>query len=165
MVLTGRLLEALRRIGVRSLWLEGDGMGYLEDMVREERFAAGRAVLGELKETFSKVSGNVSYEGGFAGYRERVMEIFTTIRTRQPVYCLLDDVRGTEGDILFHGGNVCYLSMMLGLELDTYIFNQRSKRAGKELASDMAPLGLGALLHDVGKLELPDNVRGGRPGS
>lgn len=161
--LTARVLSALRHIGVRSLWLEGDGMGYLEEMVQEERFQAGRAVLGSLKDVFSRVSADVSYQGNFAGYRDRIVEIFGAVRENRPVYCLLDDVRGAQGDILFHGGNVCYLSLTLGLALEDYLAEQRRGGVDRELASDMAPLGLGALLHDVGKLRLPENVRNRPP--
>jgi HD-GYP domain-containing protein (c-di-GMP phosphodiesterase class II) len=157
--LNPRILSGLRRFGVRSLWLEGDGMGYLESFVREERFEAGRHTLGQLRDTFSQLSGDVAYEGNFNSYRKRVVEIFRSIQSNTPVYCLLDDIYGREGDILFHGGNVCYLSMLMGLELEAYIFDERRPSAGKELAGQLAPLGLGALLHDVGKLELPETVR------
>ncbi|MFW5858234.1 MAG: HD-GYP domain-containing protein, partial [Planctomycetota bacterium] len=161
--LNGRIIAALKRFGIRSLWLQGDGMGYLEELIREERFDAGRRALGELKNTLSRMSADVKYEGGFAAYRDRVIDIFHGIRDNKPVYCMLDDIRANEGDVLFHGGNVCYLAMLMGLTLESYIFEERRKSAGSELAGQMAPLGLGALLHDVGKLLLPEGLRARRP--
>lgn len=156
--LSRRIIEALRRMGVRSLWLHGDGLGYLEDVVREERFAPSRAVLGSLRKTFTKISSDISYTGSFAMYRDRVIDIFKSIKENERIYCMLDDIRVGSDDILFHGGNVCYLAMLIGLEAEGYIFEQRRKSAGKEIALEFAPLGLGALLHDIGKLQIEESI-------
>lgn len=72
---------------------------------------------------------------------------------------MLDDIRVGCDDILFHGSNVCYLAMLIGLEAEVYIFEERRKSAGKEIAAEFAPLGLGALLHDIGKLQIEETIR------
>ncbi|MHC4872305.1 MAG: HD-GYP domain-containing protein [Planctomycetota bacterium] len=157
--LTTRVIGALRRMGIRSLWLHGDGLGYLEDVIKEDSFKPSRQTLGELKKTFSKLSSDISYTGSFAIYRDRVIDIFRSIKENNRIYCMLDDIRVGSDDILFHGSNVCYLSMLIGLEAEVYIFEERRKSAGKEIAAEFAPLGLGALLHDIGKLQIEETVR------
>jgi hypothetical protein len=49
--------------------------------------------------------------------------------------------------------------MMMGMEAEDYIFAERRKSAGTEIAGEFAPLGMGALLHDVGKIAVPENIR------
>ncbi len=157
--LTSRIINALRRMGIRSLWVKGDGLGYLENIIKEENFTSARKTLGELKKTFANISSDISYTGSFAAYRDRVIDIFQSINENNRVYCMLDDIRIGSNDILFHGGNVCYLSMLIGLEAENYIFEERKKSAGTELATEFAPLGLGALLHDIGKLQIDEKIR------
>jgi len=59
--------------------------------------------------------------------------------------------------VLRHASSVCMLSVLMGLRLDDYLVSQRS-RLPSQAARDVAALGVGAMLHDVGMLRLEPEV-------
>lgn len=56
-----------------------------------------------------------------------------------------------------HSTNVCYLSMLLGKQLEGYLIQQREWKDPRE-AKNLRHLGLGLLLHDLGKVRLDPKV-------
>jgi HD-GYP domain-containing protein (c-di-GMP phosphodiesterase class II) len=59
--------------------------------------------------------------------------------------------------VLRHASSVCMLSVLMGLRLDDYLVIERS-RLTSHAARDVASLGVGAMLHDVGMLRLDPEV-------
>ena len=47
--------------------------------------------------------------------------------------------------------------MMLGLKLERYLIEERSFKSARD-AKDLQELGLGCLLHDVGKMRVPPEI-------
>ncbi len=63
-----------------------------------------------------------------------------------------------DNDLLRHSSAVTYLALLMGLKLENYLVRQRRHvPAGR--AKDVANLGLGAMLHDLGVPKLPEDVR------
>ena len=56
-----------------------------------------------------------------------------------------------------HSTNVCYLALLLGMKLERYLIEQRRHKSAHE-AKDLHLLGLGCLLHDIGKLRIPKEI-------
>ncbi len=54
--------------------------------------------------------------------------------------------------------NCCYMALLLGAHMSGYLRQQR-KALPPSVAEDTHRLGLGAMLHDIGKAELPPNLR------
>jgi HD-GYP domain-containing protein (c-di-GMP phosphodiesterase class II) len=66
-----------------------------------------------------------------------------------------------------HTGNVFYLSMLLGSAVLDYLISERRKHAGAEVVksrstTDLTPLGLGAMVMDLGLLPHQDLLASGR---
>jgi HD-GYP domain-containing protein (c-di-GMP phosphodiesterase class II) len=59
--------------------------------------------------------------------------------------------------VLRHASSVCMLSVLMGLRLDDYLVAERS-RLSSQAARDVAALGVGAMLHDIGMLRLDPEV-------
>lgn len=59
--------------------------------------------------------------------------------------------------MLAHAVNVCHLSLLMGLKLDFYLVHER-QRVPASAAKNSVNLGLGAMLHDIGMLELPEET-------
>jgi len=73
-----------------------------------------------------------------------VTDLLTTVTRSPEANLLLTQIRGFETDLFTHAVNVCVLSLVVGTL--------------EQLDADIAALGLGALLHDVGKTRLPRNL-------
>jgi HD-GYP domain-containing protein (c-di-GMP phosphodiesterase class II) len=56
-----------------------------------------------------------------------------------------------------HSTNVCYLALLLGMKLERYLIEERSFKSARD-AKDLQLLGLGMLLHDVGKMRVPPEI-------
>jgi len=55
-----------------------------------------------------------------------------------------------------HLANTCYISLLLGVHMSGYV-RERRRRVPLKVADDLQHLGLGALLHDVGKLPVRED--------
>ncbi|MFW6336580.1 MAG: HD-GYP domain-containing protein, partial [Phycisphaeraceae bacterium] len=70
----------------------------------------------------------------------------------------LGDIADAEDDLMRHCSSVTYLALLLGMKLEGYIVRER-KHIDPARAKDLANLGVGAMLHDIGVLLLPPAVR------
>jgi HD-GYP domain-containing protein (c-di-GMP phosphodiesterase class II) len=59
--------------------------------------------------------------------------------------------------LVTHSTNVCYLAMLLGIKLEGYVAEQHAGQSSND-ATNLQLLGLGCLLHDVGKTRIPTEV-------
>ena len=59
--------------------------------------------------------------------------------------------------LMSHAANVCYLALLLGIKSERYLIEQRRHKSAQE-AKDLHLLGLGCLLHDIGKLRVPREI-------
>lgn len=75
-----------------------------------------------------------------------VEEMINCVSSNDDVIFGLSSVRCVDGELFEHSGNVCLLSLALGCALN---FNRKQLRE----------LGLGALLHDLGKVFMVDLMR------
>lgn len=151
--LNQRMTKILRRLGIRSVWTERDGQGLLADLVSEEGLSLYRELLRWLQETFRKISAGQAQEADFMVFRDKVLALWNLLRAQPRVYVAFDDVHINVGDMTIHAANVCHLSLLLGLEQASILF-PGSPQDHTGNAADFLPLGLGALLHDAGKMKL-----------
>jgi putative nucleotidyltransferase with HDIG domain len=73
-----------------------------------------------------------------------VTDLLTSVTRAPEANLLLTQIRGFETDLFTHAVNVCVLSLVVGTL--------------EQLDADISALGIGALLHDVGKTRLPRNL-------
>ena len=57
-----------------------------------------------------------------------------------------------------HLANCCYLSLLVGAHMTGYLRRQRSTLPAS-VAENTSELGVGALLHDIGKTQMPDELQ------
>jgi HD-GYP domain-containing protein (c-di-GMP phosphodiesterase class II) len=70
---------------------------------------------------------------------------------------MLQKLDAFDNYLMSHAANVCYLSLLLGLKLERYLIAERTWKTARE-AKDLQLLGLGAMLHDVGKMKVPGDI-------
>lgn len=93
----------------------------------------------------------------FRPYVQAVRDLCSKISQAEGALVMLHDLVSGESDLAMHSGNVCFLSILLGLKLDQYLIAQR-KRMQPASARSIDNLGVSALLHDIGVTRLDPRV-------
>jgi HD-GYP domain-containing protein (c-di-GMP phosphodiesterase class II) len=141
-VLNEYYLKRLKDLGIRSIYIDDGVANHLEveDVVSE---ATRLQLVQIVQDTLKKVKAGNSFES--RRIREAVKDIIDEILNHPEVIIHLTDIRSLRDHTFGHSANVCILSLLTGLALD---YNQ----------SKLKELGIGALLHDVGKAIVPENI-------
>ena len=142
--LTVYMISQLKRLGVTMLYIQDPDFAdvTVEDPISDE---TKRMVIRQLSETFDSIrSGKQFSTKAISG---AVDQLLRDIMENQDVQLQLSDIRTHDNAAYLHAIHVCAASVMIGLNLG---YNMQQL---KELA-------IGALLHDIGKIDAPDNEEG-----
>lgn len=148
-------IENLERLGVTAVYvfneLAPDVMppDLVSDQTRATLTVSMKETLSELSRTFqlSIRAGSRRLSAGFAASKlKSAVDMVVSELMRNPRAILnLNDIRTADEYTLGHSVNVCILSVLLG------------SQAGLN-AAQLHELGLGALMHDIGKIAIPTEV-------
>ncbi|WP_108670652.1 HD-GYP domain-containing protein [Peribacillus acanthi] len=148
--LTERLIVRLQELGIPYVYLADPKTENivpsttLTDQLRQQAIVT-------IEETFKDLELNESITGSFVVEKasKRFMElircILTEIKGNQELLTLLTNVYTYDNYIFSHSLNVTLYSLAIGIELQ---LNQKQ----------LETLGLGAILHDVGKMMVPSEI-------
>jgi len=110
-----------------------------------------------MHELFDALSHDSKAELEYACYAQSVSALIESLINNPESSILIDEI-GSDPSGLQHACSVCFLTTLMGLKLAPYLEHQRS-RVAAATARDVTPLGVAAMLHDVGMTRLPDEVR------
>jgi HD-GYP domain-containing protein (c-di-GMP phosphodiesterase class II) len=96
-------------------------------------------------------------------FQESISSLFDFLKGSSASGILLQKLDAFDNYLMSHSVNMCYLSLLLGMKLERYLIDQRRFKSAKD-AKDLQYLGLGCLLHDVGKMRIPTRILN-KPGS
>ncbi|MCH8825174.1 MAG: HD domain-containing protein [Planctomycetes bacterium] len=151
--LDANMIEHLTRLGISEVWVAHDATSDLDAAVGSGLSVARMSVFQQLKTDFSRLSVSTVSGAKLQVYRQTVTDlVFELISTGQYAHLAHQMVNDTSG-VFTHCANVAFLSVLVGLEMETYLVSQRPQLS-PEHARDVVPLGLGAMLHDIGKTAL-----------
>ncbi len=157
-VLDETILKRLKALHVTRIWIEHDVTRDLDEQIITRPSTTLLSAYHQLKHDFASMSQVAVSAGQMQSYRQHIMEIICEVIANQSVANLTERLIGGGTGFFSHGANVAYLSLCVGLELETYIVRQRA-RLDIEHARDLTALGIGALMHDIGKLALSAEAR------
>jgi len=143
-------LRQLDRLGIPAVYVEDEHMAdvVVEDVVSDQTrlnaTVAVREVLDAARvRTQKELTRAVVFADG--SLRTAVNRIIDDLLRNPNVVMNLTDIRASDDFTFGHSVNVAILSLMIGLGLH---YNE----------SRLRDLGLGALLHDIGKVKLPAEI-------
>lgn len=140
--LTRHYLKRLEELGISSVYVE-DGFATsieIDDVVSEQTRIQ---VVQTTKEALLKIKAGRSPES--RKIRQAVDDIIDEILHTKETLVHLTDIRSMKDHTFGHCANVCILSLLTGLAMG---YDQLK----------LKELGTGALLHDVGKAMVPENI-------
>jgi HD-GYP domain-containing protein (c-di-GMP phosphodiesterase class II) len=139
--LTVYMITTLRRIGVTMLYIKDPNFEDVEiiEIVSEE---TKRAVMKHMTETFDSIRSGK--EVNSRSLSLSVDDMLDEVMRNKEVLVQLSDIRTKDNDSYVHAVNVCMMSILIGIHM-------------KLSPSQLKELAVGALLHDIGKVELIAN--------
>jgi putative nucleotidyltransferase with HDIG domain len=148
--LTQRLLDRLYDYGIDYLNINDSRTDdiVIKDIIQE---ATRVRAVGEIRSTFRKLmddSGNrnaVHYYDLGRKFRELTTNIIDDLSGHPDAMLMLTNINLTDSYLFQHSLNVCIYATMLGL---SFGYNRE----------DLTTLGLGAMLHDIGKTKIHPHI-------
>jgi HD-GYP domain-containing protein (c-di-GMP phosphodiesterase class II) len=141
--LTVGILSTLRRLGVPFIYIQD---ARFSDVVVEE--VVDEQTRREALNNFATAVQHVQNGNDFNTKQisQVTGSIIDEIMKNRKVLVNLSDIRTRDNALFMHAVNVCILSVVIGA-------NMKLNR------NQLADLALGALFHDIGKIELPEKMR------
>lgn len=150
-------LSRLRELRIRDLWVRVPQLetlvGFFNAEVVEEQAHLARLMGTAFDQFREPMFGEVDF-------RQYAVSIKTIVEklSRQPQAAILvGDVVGAERPFVMHAMATCFVSLLMGIRLESYLIEQR-RRLQPSRARAIENLGIGALLADIGMLKLPHAV-------
>lgn len=144
-VLKERYIRQLKFFDVPAIYVEDDLLPdvEVEDVISEKtRVEAIITVKEMLTNVRQQVQSGKRFLLSGPKLKETVEDIIKDLLTRKKLIVNLNDIRSTDSYTFAHSVNVCVLAVLTGIALN---FSK----------SQLLQLGMGALMHDVGKIIVP----------
>ncbi|HEX4148885.1 MAG TPA: HD-GYP domain-containing protein [Pirellulales bacterium] len=151
------LVPRLEQLGVTEVWIRCRDLEFLEDVVDEGLDEQQREIYALVRRNFEAVMSGVAPELDVRHFQESISSLFHLLKTSNCGNTLLYKLDAFDNFLVSHSTNVCYLSLLVGMKLERYLMEERSAKSARE-AKDLRLLGLGCLLHDVGKMRIPAGI-------
>lgn len=154
-VLDATIIGRLREMGVGTIYVDYPGLEDLDHHLAPLLSPVRQQLYRQIKGTIAAVQKTASPTVGFADYYATTREMIITLlqQGQHPIY--LDVLSSRLGDnAVAHATAVAHLSLLLAIRLQRYLIDQRS-RLPPQHAAEVVNVGVGGMLHDLGKAKLP----------
>jgi len=152
-------IKKLKKLRVFSLWVKYPGLDFLDDLLDPQLIQQQQELYKSLKDNFTEVQDQGLDQIDYNQYTIQMGKLFRQLLDQKnPSALLATELQGASEDIYLHGTTVASMALLIGLRLEHYLIRSRPNLA-PNIASDLTQLGVGCLLHDIGKLQLPEETR------
>jgi len=151
------LVPRLKELGIYEVWVRNQQLEFLEDIIDEGLSEHQRQVYVRVRRNFEAIIRDSSAELDVVGFQESIAELFGFLKGNSGSSMLLQKLDAFDNYLMSHSTNACYLSLLLGMKLERYLIEERRFKSARD-AKDLHLLGLGCLLHDVGKMLVPKEI-------
>jgi HD-GYP domain-containing protein (c-di-GMP phosphodiesterase class II) len=157
-VLDSTTIANLSAHGVTFAWIAFPGLEEL-DASGSEKVAKGHIGLYQaLNQSIDELEKRVLVNLNVQHYKRAVHHMLAQIIDAPEHDPLTHQLMMCGPRLSGHLANCSYLALLIGAHLAGYLRTQR-RSLPADLAENTAQLGLGALLHDIGKINMPDDAR------
>lgn len=155
--LTPAVIEKLDEMRVRTLWVDYPNLSFLGKYVDAKTVTLRANVVSQMQDTFESLQQTSAAKLNYDAYTSTITSLVDSVVSNPEAALFVGDLCETDsGDELMRSGSaVTYLCILLGLKLEGYLVKQRRHIAEPHRAKYVVPLGVGAMLHDIGVTMLP----------
>ena len=151
------LVTRLRQLGITEVWVRNRDLEFLEDLIDEELGEHQRDLYLRVRRNFEAVEFGSAAELDMTGFQDSIRDLFGFLRGSAQSNVLLHKLDAFDNYLMSHSANTSYLSLLVGMSLEGYVIHERRFKTAKD-AKDLHLLGLGCLLHDIGKMRVPREI-------
>lgn len=155
--LTDKVIQRLVDHRIRSLWVRYPSLDFLEQFIDVETVSNQAQVVSQVAHTFNTLQHQATAKLPYETYTKSLQQLVSHLVSHPNSAVFLGDISDAADDLMRHSASVTYLTLLMGLKLESYLVKER-KHVDPVRAKDVANLGLGAMLHDVGMTQLPREV-------
>jgi HD-GYP domain-containing protein (c-di-GMP phosphodiesterase class II) len=154
--------ETIRRLielKVPHAWISHPLMDDLDDRLLSNVPERRRGMYETIKKGFNDLQNRAITTDDYRHYCGVISSLVNELVGRDGRAADMAERLFDEGDELSnHCSNVAYLAVNIGMHLESYIIRERQNTAVR-IAKDLTSLGVGAMLHDMGKLQCDPAIR------
>lgn len=150
-------IPRLKQMGVLEVWVRNRDLEFLEELVDVELGEHQREIYHHVRRNFESVLRGSSVELDLVNFQSSVGDLFQYLQRSKSSNVFLQKLEAFDNYLMAHSTNVCYLALLVGMKLDRYLIDQRQHKTARA-AKDLHLLGLGCLLHDIGKMHIPREI-------
>jgi HD-GYP domain-containing protein (c-di-GMP phosphodiesterase class II) len=151
------LVPRLIHLGVHEVWVRHRDLEFLDEIFDEAVSDRQREVYAHVRHSFEAVMRGATVDLDISLFEDSIAGLFACLKGNRHGNVLLHKLDSFDNYLMSHSTNVCYLAMLLGMRLDRYLIDERSFKSPRD-ARNLEHLGLGCLLHDVGKMRMPERI-------
>lgn len=151
------VVPRLKRWGITDVWIRYRELEFLDQLIDEELEDRQREVYRHVRQNFERIMSGSSIALDLPKFTASVSSLFDYLQRNPTGNILLDKLDAFDNYLMSHSTNVCYLSLMLGMRIERYLIEERCFKTARD-AKDLQLLGLGMILHDVGKMQIPPQI-------
>jgi HD-GYP domain-containing protein (c-di-GMP phosphodiesterase class II) len=156
-VLSRGALRRLESLHVTELWIEYPPLSFVAKYISPAVLRHRGAVTGVVRDVLHQMSRDAQADIEYATFRDTIRDFARTLSYHRPAALMVQSMANTNRPLVRHHSDTCYLALLLGMKLEHYLIVQRPRLSARR-ALDVVDLGVGAMLHDVGMLELEQDV-------
>ena len=158
--LTPAVIEKLDEMRVRTLWVDYPSLSFLAKYIDPDAIAVRSAVVAQMQDTFEALQQTSAAKLHYDAYTDTISDLVDTVLSNPEAALFIGDLceQDTDDELMRSGSSVTYLSVLMGLKLEGYLIKQRKHVTDPHRAKRVIPLGVGAMLHDIGVTMLPKEV-------
>ncbi len=147
----------LKRLGVADVWVRNCDLGFLESLIDDSLTERQRETFRHVQRGFEAAMRDFSIEIDLGLFETAVYELFQLLKKTPAASFLLEKIDAFDKRLFEHCVNVSYLSIALGGAVSDYVVREMPMQYfGNGVPLHL--LGLGGLLHDVGKMRVPGEI-------
>src|SRR5215218_7001660 len=126
--LRDEIIGRLRGLGIENVYVDYPDLGDLDKHMAATLSPARQQVYNQIRDTMTAVQKQAKPSVPFNDYYSATRELILTLLSQGEHAIYLDQMSGKlGGHAVAHATAVAHLSLMLGLRLETYLIQQRSR--------------------------------------
>ncbi len=156
--LDGLVIRRLAEMQITELWIDYPNSEQIKRYVSPAVLIQQAQVVATVADIFDRVGRDAHAPLEYERYRKTLQGMIEALVSEPLSAAYIMELGGSASSDLRHSAEVAMLSVLLGLRLQGYLIDQRRRLLPKD-ARDVVSLGLGGMLHDIGKSMIDSDVR------
>ena len=153
-----RAIARLLKLDIESVWIRHPSFDFLDEKLGGEIPQRRAQLYHAVKQSFSRIARKTSGAFDLDECRTVISNMIGSMLANKDNAVWPQSIMEGNSDLFGHSSNVAYLSLVIGMRIRNYVFAQR-KFVDYRDGTDLTNLGIGAMIHDIGKLGLDKKLQ------